>query len=166
MNLIQAGVIDVLRGAGIYRPTWFLADSSLQTVDKDWVANEAWPNWVASLPPQLVNPWPVGGGKTVMCPKWEAEVFDCDNHALDFNTYVVRCFAVDAIQRKVNNGAPAFGTMAYVAVPKAGNRRQGGHDINWFIGHDLKVYWFEPAEGIFVDPLPIEIASVFEGEQR
>lgn len=59
-----------------------------------------------------------------------------------------------------------LGLFSYLAVEKPGNRRIGGHDAIWFIDHEGRVNAFEPADGSFIDMLPIELASVFEGSQR
>lgn len=166
MQLTRSSLIAILNDAGIYRPSWRLLDESYETFDPDWVAAEAWPAWVGSLPAHLTEFIPVGGSKTLQRPKWIAEVFDCDDHSLDFWVFVIRCCAAEAARTNLPRPAAAFGTMSYRAVPKPGNRRDGPHDINWFIGHDQVCYWFEPSDCAIVRPTAEEIISVWEGEAR
>lgn len=163
MQLTQFEVIQLLRDAGIYRPTWNIADNNYNTLDRDWVQGVAWPGWVDSLPAELVEVWPVGGGKTRRKPKWIAEVFDCDNHTQSFREYVIRCCAVDAVKKKTTRGGTPLGSLSYYA---SSNDRLGPHDTNWFIGHDRSVHWFEPAEGSVFIPLPVEVNSIWEGDAR
>lgn len=158
-------VISALVAAGVYRPSWRILDDTYTTLDRAQVANEYWPCWVQSLPQRLVEHRDVGG-KSVALPMWIENVFDCDDHAADFATYVRRCCAVYAVANLIPRGGTPLGTMAYIAVEKAGNRRVGGHDTTVFIDHELRVNWFEPADGNFIDPLPIEVASVWEGDLR
>lgn len=163
--LESSQLIQVLVAAGVYRSTWDIKDVSYTTLDRDWIASVAWPNWVRSLPPELVESIEIGG-KSILRPKWIAEVFDCDNHTFSFTEYVIRCCAVDCAKKRVARGGTSLGAMSYIAIPRAGNRRQGGHDINWLVDHNRGFHWFEASEGSFITPEQIEVASVWEGMAR
>lgn len=166
MLLTRDQVISALVAAGVYRPTWSILDDTYTTLDRAQVAEVYWPGWVNSLPNELTEARDIGGGKSRYFPKWIEGVYDCDDHAADFATYIVRCCAVWAAKNHAPRGGTPLGTMAYIAVEKAGNRRVGGHDTTVFIDHELRVNWFEPADGNFIEPLPIEVASVWEGDLR
>lgn len=94
------------------------------------------------------------------------QLFIAEQPQLDFWVFVIRCNALDAMKRKGVRGATCLGTLSYIATPRGGNRRNGGHDINWFVNHAGKLFIFEPAEGMLVDLRPEEILSVWEGEAR
>lgn len=166
MLLTQQQTIQTLQAAGVYRPSWSVVDTSYTTLDRHQVVNVYWPAWVESLPPELVERVQIGGGKTIARPLWIANVFDCDDHTADFAVYVRRCCAAYAAKNLMQRGGTPLGSMSYIAVPKPGNRREGGHDAVVFIDHDGRVNWFEPADGSLIDPLPIEVASVWEGDLR
>lgn len=167
MLLTRDQVIQTLRAAGVYRPSWTITDTSYTTLDRHQVVNVYWPAWVQTLPPDLIERVSVGvSGKSIDRPLWLADVFDCDNHTADFKSYVIRCCAAYAAKNGIHRGGTSLASFSYMAVEKPGNRRVGGHDTIGFIDHDGRFNWFEPADGSYIDPLPIEIASVWDGDMR
>lgn len=171
MLLERAKLIDILTAAGVYRPTWAVLDDTYETLDPVWLAQQAWPAWVQSLPPHLRTTRDIGGGKSIPAPVWISNVWDCDNHAWSFWEFVMRCRA-ESIAAKDPRGEVGFcagsaaGTLAYLATPKAGNLRQGGHDIFWFIDDAGDFRVFEAADGAFDVLSRTECLSVWEGEAR
>lgn len=166
MILTQQQVIQSLTAAGVYRPTWNVADNEYTTLSRQWVTDVAWPTWVDSLPKELVESVDLFGGKPVRRPKWIPNVFDCDNHTFSFREYVIRCCAVDCVKKGIPRGGTPMGSLSYIATPKADNRREGAHDTNIFIEHSGEVLWFEPAEGFVFTPEKVEVISVWEGDMR
>ena len=171
MTGVQTCALPIFWRAGVRTAAnnskWFLADASYETLDAHWIANEVWPAWVASLPPRLRTTRDVGGGKEIAVPRWIAEVWDCDDHALSFWEFVIRCRAKTAAENPpAQYAGTGGGTLAYVAELKAGNLRLGAHDIFWFIDGEKNFRVFEPADGSFVVLTAGEIASVMGGEAR
>ena len=148
------------------RPTWDVLDGASETLNAAWVAQSAWSAWVKSLPAELTTHRDIGGGKTITVPLWVAEVWDCDNHAWSFWEFVMRCQARWAVTQGKAAAGTAAGTLGYVAEPKAGNVRQGGHDVFWFVDDAGTFRVFEPADGQMVTLTPTETLSVFTGECR
>ena len=138
---------------------WRWKDATFDGLSPSWV-REAWCYWVDALHPKLKEAVQIGGGKTERRPLWRPEIFDCDNHALSFTSYVVECCAVDALRTARQRTGTALGSIDYTA---ASARRQGRHAAIWFADHAAKIHFFEPADGVLVYLTPAELASITEG---
>lgn len=166
MQLTRSEVVDLLTAARIYRPWWFIADAIFNTLDREQVIKEFHPAWVRSLPAELVEFRNVKPDRRILLPKWLPNVLDCENHAMDFQAYVIRCCAVEAVKSGKPRGGTLLGSMDFTADGTNDHRRTGRHDISVFIDHDKNVNWLETADGEIIVPMTEEILSVQQGDLR
>jgi hypothetical protein len=150
-------VILALMRANLFKGDWTLDDDSYDTMSADFIV-EAWSAWVATLPDELTEVVEMGGGKSMRCPQWIAEVYDCDNIARDFAIFLDRCMAVDAIRTQRERGNAAGGCFAF---SRDGTAR---HMANWFVDHDSIARVFDAARCVIRSLTVAEIPTVTAGE--
>lgn len=121
---------------------------------------EAWGAWMDALPRELKQASGVGGGKSVLVPRWRAEVFDCDNIAVDFAVFLSRCMAVDSVVTGKARGNAAAGRFDFMLNADPAQ----GHCRNWFIDHDNKAHVFDAGNCQMDGQSTAENATVFSGE--
>lgn len=143
----------------LFKGAWGLDDDRYDTMSGEFVV-EAWAAWVASLPEELTEMVEIGGGKSMRCPKWIPEAFDCDNIARDFAVFLDRCMAVHAIRTKQERGNAAAGKFNF----SLGGDETKGHAANWFIDHDLVARVFDAARCTIRNLTAAEIPTVVGGE--
>lgn len=150
-------VILALMRTNLFKGDWTLDDDSYDAMSSEFIA-EAWQAWVASLPDELKEQVPIGGGKSITCPKWIPEVFDCDNIARDFAVFLDRCMAADAVRTKRPRGNAASGKFNF--------KRDGTdpHAANWFIDHDSVARVFDAARCVIRNLTTAEVPTVMGGE--
>lgn len=157
--MTRADLMVSLDRAGLGGGHWRLPDAAYDGFSPAFVA-QAWGDWVRSLPPALRISRDVGGGKIVDFPRWLAEVFDCDDIAAQFGSFLVLCAANDAATRNVARGAAAAGTFDFwrEADPKL------GHCRNWFIDHGGAAHTFDAGDATFDRETAAERSTISEGE--
>lgn len=148
-----------LMRTNLYRGSWVLDDLSFDGMSQAFV-EEAWREWVQTLPDELAEMAEVGGGKSIRCPRWLPEVFDCDSIARSFAEFVSRCMAVDAVRTNRKRGNAAFGKLNFSLD---GNPAMN-HAVNWFIDHDLVARVFDAARCVTRNLTAVEIPTVVCGE--
>lgn len=169
VNAFVAAGAPVEAFSGMY-PRFSLADATFETCSPEFV-QRSYEDCLDSLPPECVTTRDIGGGKTVRVMRHTMmaggdsgnESGDCDDHGHVFMAHCIVGNWKKAIRTGTRRGGLALGVVDYIAIPKAEDRRQGCHDRNWFINHDLSLWWFEPAENRFVTMLPAEVASLTYG---
>lgn len=152
-------LITALAGSGMYRGAFELDDEVYDPLSIAFVT-QAWGAWVESLPPELQIQTDVGGGKTVVVPKWLPEVFDCDNLARDFGAFINRCAAVDAVKLQKPRGNVAAGKYNFW---RNGDPAQA-HARVWFVDYDNNAHSFDPGDGLLDGLSLAEKLTIFGGE--
>lgn len=138
---------------------FMLWDIAYCPVSADWVfAN--WQAWVRSLPKELQESKTLFG-RSVLCPRYLPEAFDCENHAL---ACMVHGTIGNALTMVRHGGLPrglAKGILTYTAEGRPENRgRRGRHAICWFVNRLRHAKFFEPGDGLHVTLTPTELASI------
>lgn len=157
MNRVE--VITALAAGGYFRGQWDMDDLSYDAFSERFV-DQAFEDWVHSLPECLRTTRDIGGGKTRIVPKWIAEVFDCDNHARSFGNFLNEAMAVDAVTRGVARGNAASGKFNFLVAADATK----GHARTWYINHDGRALSFDAGMGEHVNETPAEQATIMGGE--
>ena len=151
MLLTKAQCITLLTEAGVPKGALVFKDARLQTVSDNDVTL-AHHKWMQTLPVELrdYKRFDRFGNESVRTPypKWLKECWDCDNHSLDFMTFICRSNAYKQATSGEDRGGIAFGHVSYKAES---NRRSGWHAANVFIGHNEEVYFFEPADNYVIN---------------
>lgn len=135
------------------------------TVSRDWVA-QTWADTIAEMQantPQLLSPRSIGGGKTVMVPRYFLNGFCCRGHALKVYAHGMTGFALSAAASPtpLDHDALAWGFLHYTAMPRTQNlNRNGRHECLWGVDHDGVFFTYEPGDGDFEPFLPEELASI------
>ena len=140
----------------------WLMDATWQPVSDNWVFKN-WDAWFKALPPELKDLRYIGGSNVKHhLPKWSAENYDCDNHALGCMVHGQVGNALKAARtNSVTRGGLLFGVVFYNAEYKPDNARSGGHAINWCITPDHQVKFYEPADRRFVELTKTELDSIW-----
>lgn len=164
MKLTNPEIRSVLTGAGLPAWAWQLPDESYETVSSGW-AVENWRAWLAARPSELCVLQDFGGKRLRVRPLWLAESSDCDNLALGTTAHAQVGNALAAQMASGNRGGVAYGFFFYTAGPARAENFNiaGGHAINWFVDHGLRVQFFEPGQGVVVDLNPTERSSSWFG---
>ena len=157
--MTQGDVIASLQAAGLYHGAWTLDDMQYDPVSSSFI-NQAWMTWVASLPPELKHYASINGTISMFCPMWIAEVYDCDNIAIDFAVYVDRCMAIDAVKNGKKRGNAAIGRFNFLL----NCNKDTAHCRNWFIDHDGRAHVFDAGNCALDTQTPEESATCFCGE--
>lgn len=155
----RADVIASLASAGLFHGHWEIDDEVYEPVSRAFI-QQAWSAWVDSLPAVLRELRDVGGGKTLTFPRYIAEVFDCDNLAQSFATFLDTCMAVDAATNSRPRGNTAAGCFNFLRNGDAAT----GHCRNWWVDYDGTADVFDAGDGSFPALAPIELPTIFFGE--
>lgn len=143
--------------AGLHTGAWALDDDTYEPVSREFV-NAAMIEFPSFLPIELRTMRDVGGNKSIPAPRWIAEVWDCDNLARAFGTYLGICFARDAVLTKRTRGNVAAGLLKFCPTPST------AHAVNWFVDHAGSAHIVDCAT-LNIAPLTAEQrASIFAGE--
>ena len=153
----RAEIVTSLISAGFYRGQWDLDDDEYGPISADFVF-EAWDAWIESLPGQLRETREIGGGKSIIVPRWLPEVWDCDNHCWSFGEYLSRCMAVDYVNTGTPRGNVAAGKLNYAPTPDT------GHAVCWFIDHSGAARIFDPGIGEFTVLTDAQLQTISAGE--
>jgi hypothetical protein len=154
-------LILALISADYYRGGWTLNDRLYSPVSVEFVRDEAYPEWLRSLPRELVTTRHVGGGKTVSCARWVEEAWNCNNIARDFGGFLSRCMGVDVVRTGQARGNAAAGKFDFFLVP---GDSASGHTINFFCDHDGRIHHFD-AGSFELDHLSrAQLDTIFAGE--
>ncbi len=153
----RGAVIAALSAGGYFRGSWTLDDETHDALSVTFV-EEAFEDWVHSLPNILRTVRDIGGGKTRLVPRWIAEVYDCDNLARSFANFLDEALAVDAASGGRTRGNPAAGKFNFTLDSG------GGHARVWFVDMFGNVRSFDPGIGELVTESATEKASIFAGE--
>ncbi len=140
--------------AGLRPDFQHLADSYFEPVSAAWV-QRTWDAWMYARPTALKRTVQVGGADRVV-PLWLAESCDCDNLALGLMVHGQVGNALASVGRGTKRGGLAFGVVFYTAQSAT---MRGGHAINWFVGYDQELRFFEPGLGEIVELNSSERAS-------
>ena len=172
MNLTRADLSAAFVKGGVADWVAFSAHlngNTFATVSRAWVSD----TWAAGLrglrmnAPRLVEPRAIGGGKTVLVPRYLLNGFCCRGHALFVYAHGLTGFA-DAAAEAADTGhgpldhdAIAFGLLEYTATPRPENLlRSGRHENLWFVDHDGVFQTFEPGDGSENEMTSGELASI------
>lgn len=150
--MTQSDLRQILSAAGLPAVLWQLPDVSYETVSPAWVL-ENWSAWLNARPAELVTFRDAGGKRMRDRPLWKAEVSDCDNLAIGTVAHAQVGNALSSRIATEPRGGLAYGFLFYTAGPARPENYNiaGGHAINWFVGHDRAVGFFEPGAGSLVD---------------
>lgn len=156
---LAAGKVPVWAWAGVES----LQGVTYTTVSREWIA-EVWAAGLDALrlnAPELVEQRPLGGGKSITVPRWQADGFCCRGHGLFIYAHGMMGFARQGAQTKLDHDALAFGFMHYRAEARPDNlNRAGPHEQLWFIDHSGTFQSFEPGDGEENEMTPTELASI------
>jgi hypothetical protein len=158
MTLGQLDLLRILSSAGYCRGAWGMPkDLTYSTLSTDFI-REALPEWVDSLPAELVQLRDVGGGKTVHRPRWEAECGDCDTISWDFCAFLSRCMWLDAVKTRQSRGNVAVGLIYF--RPTLDTQ----HCIVWWVDHEQMAHHVDP-QSFEIDHLTTaQLGTIFGGE--
>jgi hypothetical protein len=164
MTITDTEVRNILLEAGLRRSAISIKDASYETTPRTEI-HRIHAAWMRSMPEELkrrLDTHPVTGTpiKTRWLPKWIEDCFDCDNHAADFITFACRANALTGIRKKTTRHGLAAGTMSYRAD---GNGRYGPHAACWFINHQRKLNFYEPADDNIISLSEKERKSTWDG---
>lgn len=144
----MAGVPDAISAAG-------MMDHALVPVSAGWMRAN-WGAWVQSLPAKLRTT----NSRGQQVPAYIPEAFDCENHAAACMVHGTYGNALTALRLGYQAGL-AKGVVLYTAEPRRANgNRSGRHAICWRMGHNSKIYFFEPADGTNQTLTKREIKSI------
>lgn len=152
-------VITSLLAGGYYHGSWPLDDMAYDAMSKFFV-EQAFSDWVASLPPELRAKRTLTNGHEIDIPLWVEEVFDCDNQVRSFGSFVADAFALDAVKKKLKRGNAASGKFNFLLKGEP----DGGHARFWFVDYAGTAHSFDPGIGEFTVESPIEKESIMGGE--
>jgi hypothetical protein len=157
--MFKGEVIQILIEAGYMRAgaEWTLDDNAYDPLPVAFV-EQAFEDWVHSLPAILCTVRDLGGGKTRIVPKWIPEVYDCDNHARSFANFLDEALAVDAAVKGITRGNPSAGKFNFTRDDKENHAR------TWFIDTNRRARSFDPGMGELVTESIAELGSIFGGE--
>lgn len=164
MSLLKSELKKLIGLANIPAYSWQLPDTVYETVSELWVG-ENWTWWLESRAPELVQ-WGERAGKRVRIgPIWFPNSRDCENLAFGTTAHGMEGNAISAVKTGKPLGGLAYGFMIYIAGPARPENfnASGGHSINWFVDHDLKLRFFEPGVGKFVELNSAERNSAWFG---
>lgn len=156
--MTRVEVISALAAGTYFRGAWDLDDVAFDAFSDRFI-DQAFGDWVQSLPECLRTTRDVGGGKTRLVPKWIPEVFDCDNHVKSFATYLNEAMAADAATRRVSRGNAASGIFKFWLEVNADK----AHARLWYITHDGVARSFDPGTGERVTETQDEKETIFGG---
>ncbi len=161
--MTQSDLRSLLIAAGLPASLWQLPDSTYATMTPSRLI-QIWSAWVEARPIELTSARELGGGKTRRVPRWIAEAGDCDNLALGLMSWADVGNAM-AVAGGASRDGLACGVLFYNAGPARAENFHvaGGHAINWLVGHDLTVQFFEPGVGEFTDLNTAERSSAWFG---
>lgn len=176
MSVSRAQLIDLFVGGGCPieafvgpYPRFSVSDLRIETCSDDYVL-QAYSDCLDMLPQECVEVRDLGNGRsrrvmrhTMRDGDLSNEAGDCDDHGHVLMAHAIIGNWKKAIRTKTSRGGGPLGVLDYVAIPKPGDRRAGGHDRNWFVRHDLVLRFFEPGDGEFATMLPEELASLLYG---
>jgi hypothetical protein len=169
MLLTRAQLAGVLAGTGIPLAELFdpdtLGANVFATVSREWVASvcQAALEELRQNAPQLVALHDIGGGKTVLVPRYILNGFCCRGHALKIYSHGMTGFALSAAlaPAPLDHDGLAFGFYHFTASPRAGNGyRTGRHEKVWGIDHDGAFFSFEPGDNAAEQETPAELATM------
>lgn len=145
-----------LMRAGLYSGAWALDDDTYEPVSREFVLS-ACIEFPSFLPVELRTMRDIGG-KTLAAPRWIAEVWDCDNLARAFGTYLGICMARDAVLTRRTRGNVAAGLIKFCPTPDT------AHAVNWFVDHDGSAHVVDCALLDIIHLTDAQRVSIFSGE--
>lgn len=156
--MTRVEIIQALATGAYFRGAWDLDDVAFDAFSDRFI-EQAFEDWVHSLPECLRTTRDIGGGKTRLVPKWIPEVFDCDNHVRSFATYLDEAMAADAVTRGITRGNAASGIFKFW-VECDPNK---AHARLWYVNHEGVARSFDVGMGERVAETTAEKETIFGG---